>query len=292
TGVAPQEEEMSIESNLRRVAHLLRRAGFGGSPDEIRSYAGMDFDQAVDHLVDYDAVANDALEASVADLEETLGTARLPAIQHIWLHRMLSTARPLEEKMTLFWHDHFATANYKVGRPPAMYAQIGLLRANAMADFGTLLRAVSRDPAMLRWLDNNTNRKSSPNENYARELMELFTLGSGNYTELDVREAARAFTGWFFNRDGEFVFNRNQHDFGEKTFLGQTGPWDGDDVLDIILQQPAAAPFIAEKLYRFFVHDHPSSDTIARLADQFRASGYSIRELVRAILHSPDFLSD
>ena len=114
--------------------------------------------------------------------------------------------------MTLFWHDHFATANYKVGRPPAMYEQNQLLRANAMGDFRAMLQGVSRDPAMIRWLDNNTNRKNSPNENYARELMELFTMGPGNYSEDDVREGARAFTGWFFNRDAGFVFNPNQHD--------------------------------------------------------------------------------
>jgi uncharacterized protein (DUF1800 family) len=173
-----------------------------------------------------------------------------------------------------------------------MYDQNKLLHANAMGDFRTMLKAISRDPAMLRWLDNNTNRKNSPNENYARELMELFTLGVGNYSEQDVREAARAFTGWFFNRDQGFVFNRNQHDFDDKTFLGRTGPWDGDDVLDIILDQPVTASFIAEKLFRLFVHDHPSPTAINRLADVFRTTGYNVRELVRAILHSPEFSSD
>jgi uncharacterized protein (DUF1800 family) len=283
---------MAISSDQRRIAHLLRRAGFGASPGEISVYLGLGFDAAVDRLVDYDRVPNDDLDAQLAALEAQLDMTKLPAIQTVWLYRMLRTARPLEEKMTLFWHDHFATANAKVGRPPAMYAQNQLLRANAMGDFPTMLKGVSRDPAMLRWLDNNANRKSSPNENYARELMELFTMGPGNYTEEDVREGARAFTGWFFTREGAFAFNRNQHDPGNKTFLGRTGPWDGDDIIDIILEQPVTARFIAEKLFAFFVHDHPSPTAINRLADVFRGSGYSIRELVRAILRSPEFSSD
>jgi len=283
---------MAVGTDQRRIAHLLRRAGFGGSPGEVADYLRVGFDAAVDRLVDYDRVPNDDVEAQVAAMEGQLDITKLPPIQQIWLYRMLATARPLEEKMTLFWHDHFATANTKVGRPPAMYEQNKLLRANAMGDFGTLLKSISRDPAMLRWLDNNVNRKGSPNENYARELMELFTMGPGNYSEDHVREGARAFTGWFFNRETGFVFNRNQHDTEMKTFLGRTGPWDGDDVIDAILDQPVTARFIAEKLFNYFVHDHPSPTTLNRLADAFRGSGYNIRELVRAILKSRDFLSD
>ncbi len=283
---------MAIGADQRQIAHLLRRSGFGGSASEISAYLRLGFEASVDRLVDYDQVPNDDLLAQVAALEATLDLTKMPSIQQIWFHRMLLTARPLEEKMTLFWHDHFATANSKVGRPAVMYDQNSFLRANAMGDFRTMLRGISRDGAMLRWLDNNSNRKNSPNENYARELMELFTMGVGNYTEQDVREGARAFTGWFANRDGSFAFNRGQHDTGQKTFLGRTGPWDGDDVLDIILEQPVTARFIAEKLFTFFVHDHPSPTTINRLADGFRGSGYSIRTLVRAILKSPEFLSD
>ena len=137
----------------------------------------------------------------VAALEGQLDMTKLASIQAVWMHRILHTARPLEEKMTLFWHNHFATANYKVGNPQAMYAQNALFRANALGSFHDLLNGVSRDPAMLRWLDSNSNRKASPNENYARELMELFTMDVGNYTETDVRESARAFTGWFYDRN-------------------------------------------------------------------------------------------
>ncbi len=278
----------------RRIPHLLRRAGFGGSPEEIAAYAQLGFEAAVDRLVDYEAIPNDALESQVAQLENELDLTKLPSIQAIWLTRMLRTAHPLEEKMTLFWHDHFATGNSKVGRPQAMYDQNNLFRTNALGNFQTLLQGVSRDPAMLRWLDSNANRKASPNENYARELMELFTMGEGNYTEQDVREAARAFTGWFVNRQEGFVFafNRNQHDTGAKTILGRTGNWDGDDVIDILLEQPATAQFMATKLFAYLVHDHPAPSTINRLANTFRGSGYDVRELVRAILRSPDFSSD
>ncbi len=282
---------MEVDAEQRRISHLLRRAGFGGTPNELKAYRQLGFDAAVAQLVDYERVPNDALEAQVAELEEQLDLTKLPSVQQIWLLRMLLTAHPLEEKMTLFWHNHFATANYKVGNAEAMYAQNQFLRANALGDFRAMLRGISRDPAMLRWLDGNQNRKGSPNENYARELMELFTLGIGNYTEDDVREVARAFTGWFVDRDQGFVFNANQHDFEDKTILGQTGPWDGDDALDIILDQSAAAQHLAEKLFTFFVHDHPTPSTLSRLANLFRESQYSVRELVRAILHSPEFSS-
>jgi uncharacterized protein (DUF1800 family) len=272
--------------------HLLRRAGFGGTASEIDAYGALGFEAAVDRLVSYEAVPNDALEERVVGLEAELDLTRLASVQTIWLFRMLRTAHPLKEKMTLFWHDHFATANTKVGRPALMYDQNKLLRANALGSFRTLLAAIARDPAMLRWLDGNANRKQAPNENFARELMELFTMGIGSYTEEDVREAARAFTGWFVDRNFEFAFNRNQHDFGEKTVLGQRGPWDGEDILDIILGQPATARHIAGKLFRFFVHDHPTAQAIEQLAAAFRDSGHSVREIVRRILLSAEFSSE
>ena len=282
---------MAQPSERRRIAHLLRRAGFGATAEEMASYGQLGFEGAVQRLLDYQSVSNEPLEAQVAAMEGQLDMTRLPSIQTIWLHRILHTTRPLEEKMTLFWHNHFATANYKVGNPPFMYAQNALFRGNALGNFRDLLYGVSRDPAMLRWLDSNANRRASPNENYARELMELFTMGVGNYSEQDVRESARAFTGWFFDRNQGFVFNRNQHDFGEKTFLGRTGAWDGDDIVDIILEQPVTAEFMARKFFTFFVHDHPTPSTVARLADVFRGTGYSTKELMQAILTSSEFSS-
>jgi uncharacterized protein (DUF1800 family) len=280
----------------QRYAHLLRRTGFGGSPAEIDAAMRMGWDAAIDQIVDFDQVSNDNLEADVAAVEATVlaqPRPQLAAIQAIWLYRMLNTARPLEERMTLFWHDHFATANYKVANPAAMYAQNQLIRSNALGSFRTLLSSIARDPAMLRWLDSNSNRRASPNENFARELQELFTMGVGSgYTETDVREAARAFTGWFFDRNQGFVFNRNQHDADDKTYLGRTGPFDGDDIINIILEQPVTAEYMATKLFGFFVHDHPTPSRIAALADTFRGSDYNVRELVRSILHSPEFASD
>ena len=283
---------MAHLTGSRRIAHLLRRAGFGASPEELSAYSRLGFDAAIDRLVGYERVPNDRVETHVAQMEEELELTRLASIQEIWLYRLLHTARPLEEKMTLFWHDHFATANYKIGRPELMYAQNNFFRTHALGSFRQILYGISRDPAMLLWLDSNANRKGRPNENYARELMELFSMGVDNYTEEDVREAARAFTGWFYDRNVGFVFNENQHDYEEKTFLGQTGDWDGDDIVNIILDQPITAEYMARKLFSFFVHDHPSPDAITRLAGVFRGSQYSIRELVQAILRSPEFRSD
>ncbi len=285
----------------QRMAHLLRRAGFGSAPDELNMYLKLGWDAAVDRLVNYEQVPNKAADAKTASMEWDLLASWDPAVTNqpplngyvlIWLTRMLATARPLEEKMTLFWHNHFATANYKVANPPMMYDQNQLFRANALGNFPDLVLAVAKDPAMLRWLDSNSNRKAQPNENFARELMELFTLGVGNYSEDDVREAACAFTGWFLDPKLGFAFNQNQHDDGDKAFLGQTGPWNGDDVITILFQQPAAATFLATKLFKYFVHDDPSPSTVARLAEAFHSSGYNVRVLVKAILTSPDFTSD
>ena len=283
---------MAIASERRQMTHLLRRAGFGGTPEEIDSYQGLGFKAAVNRLVDYEQVPNDALEARVAQMESEFDLTKLPSIQAVWLQRMLITARPLEEKMTLFWHDHFATANSKVGRPQVMYDQNKFFRSHALGGYKDILQGISRNPAMIRWLDGNSNRKAHPNENYARELMELFTLGVGHYSEVDVREAARAFTGWFLDRDYQFTFNARQHDTGSKTLLGKTGKWDGDDVLNVILAQPRAAEHLSGKLFSYFIHDHPSQATVRQLADTFRTSGYKVRELVRATLLHPDFLSE
>jgi uncharacterized protein (DUF1800 family) len=283
---------MAKLTERRRIAHLLRRAGFGATAEETAAYSQIGFDAAVQRLLDYQSVPNDQVDSQVAVMEGQLDMTRLPSIQAIWMYRILNTSRPLEEKMTLFWHNHFATANFKVGNPQAMYAQSALFRTNALGNFRDLLYGVSRDPAMLRWLDSNSNRKASPNENYARELMELFTMGVGNYSEQDVRESARAFTGWFYDRNQGFVFNRNQHDFAQKTFLGRTGEWDGDNIVSIILDQPVTAEFMARKFFSFFVYDNPTPSTVAHLADMFRGSGYSTKELMRAILTSPEFSSD
>jgi len=207
-----------------------------------------------------------------------------------WGERMLGTTRPLEEKLTLFWHGHFATGNTKVRDARMMVRQNEMLRANANGSFRDLLLGILRDPAMLVYLDNGENVKDHPNENFGRELLELFSLGVGNYTERDIREGARAFTGWT-NDVLEFKFDAEQHDFGEKTFLGRTGPFDGDDIIDILLEQPAAAEFIAAKLYRYFVREEIDDAVRAELAAVFRDAGYELQPLLTRIFLSRDFYS-
>jgi uncharacterized protein (DUF1800 family) len=192
--------------------------------------------------------------------------------------------------MTLFWHDHFVSSQQKVRIARLMYGQNAMLRTNALGNFGALLHAAAKDPAMLLYLDGAQNRKGQPNENFAREVMELFTLGEGHYTEQDVKEAARAFTGWSLNREtGEYLFRPGLHDFGSKTVLGRSGNFDGDAVLDILLAQSSTAEFVTAKLWREFVSPDPDASEIRRIAQAFRASSYDIKVALRAILLSDAF---
>src|SRR5215213_4963316 len=241
---------MGQDGERTRVAHLLRRAGFGASEQGLNEYAQLGFDGAVSRLVNYE---------SVPETPDRLAPEEV-GLQVWWLDKMVHTARPLQEKMTLFWHGHLTSALRKVKDPTLLWTQNELLRANALGNYGEILRAISRDAAMIRWLDLQTNRKGAPNENYARELMELFTLGVGNYTEDDVDEVARAYTGWSTTPEGAFIFRRMQHDFGTKTILGQTGDFDGDGVSDLLAAHPATARFMASKLFRFFAYANPEPE--------------------------------
>jgi len=207
-----------------------------------------------------------------------------------WANRMFSTRRPLEEKLTLFWHGHFATGENKVRDYRMMIRQNEMLRARASGAFRDLLVGILKDPAMLVYLDNGENVKKHPNENFGRELLELFTMGVGNYTERDVREAARAFTGWT-NDVLAFRFDADQHDFGQKTFLGRTGTFDGEDIIDAILAQPVTAEFVAAKVYRFFVCDEIAGPVKADLGRTYRDSGYQMKPLLKRIFLSKDFYS-
>jgi len=269
----------------RRAAHLHRRAGFGGSPEELDLAVGLGREGAVARLVDYEAISSADLDAyldlSGLNVTDSNSTVRW------WYLRMQYTPRPLEEKMTLFWHNHFATSVEKVD-PVMMYVQNTIFRQNAMGKFGDLLFRVSTDPAMLIWLDNATNTKRAPNENFAREVMELFTMGIGTYTQHDVTNAARAFTGWTL-RDGHFFYAAAAHDSLPKTFLGNTGNFFGKDILDILAARPETAAFITRKLSRFFIGTDPSPELWARLQESFAASAGDIRETVRQILLSEDF---
>ncbi len=271
-----------------RVRHLLWRAGFGASPGELARFREMGLQATIDHLVDFDAVDDGALDTRLAaqelDLEQSLNQ-----IQRWWLQRMAYTARPLQEKMTLLWHGILTSSFRIVGRGPYVIEQNNLFRERGMGRYDELLKAVSRDPAMLIYLDSRTNKKAAPNENYSRELMELFSLGVGHYTEEDVRESARAFTGWQFRRRTGFYLNARQHDNGLKTFLGRTGNFDGDDVVDIIMEQPAAAEYVCTRLWSFFAYPDPEPEVIARLADVFRTHGTEVRPVVRAMFESDDF---
>ena len=207
-----------------------------------------------------------------------------------WLTEMLTTPSPLTEKMVLFWHNHFTSSLQKVRSPVLMYRQNLLLRRHALGYFGDMLHEVSKDPAMVVYLDNATNRKGHPNENFAREVMELFTLGEGNYGEQDVKEAARAFTGWSIDPEsGEFVFRRQAHDEDQKTVLGRSGNFDGDAVLDILLAQPRTADFVVAKLWREFVSPNPDAAEVRRIARMFRDNRYNIKVALRALLVSDAF---
>jgi len=207
-----------------------------------------------------------------------------------WANRMLTTRRPLEEKLTLFWHGHFATGENKVRDYRMMLRQNLMFRANASGNFRALLVGLLKDPAMLVYLDNGENVKAHPNENFGRELLELFTMGVGNYSERDVREAARAFTGWT-NDVLEFKLDGDQHDAGQKTFLDRTGPLGGEDIIDIILTRQVTSEFVAAKLYRFFVREEIAAPVTAALGRTFRESGYQVKPLLKRIFLSKDFYS-
>jgi hypothetical protein len=275
------------------AAHLYRRAAFGASREELLHAQRVGPQATLKFLL--------AGRPEAADLLPTLTDVGRHAasddggdpLRGWWLYCILQGGHPLREKMTLFWHNHFATSLAKVQRPDLMFRQNCLLRRHALGKFGPLLQAVSKDPAMLIWLDSNSNVKGRPNENYARELMELFSLGVGHYTEKDIREAARAFTGW--HTDGEeFDFDARLHDDGPKTVLGQAGNWNGDDVVRIILGRPDPARFLVRKLYLFFISETASvpDALLEPLCEAFRKSDYDVAALLKILLGSRHFYSE
>jgi uncharacterized protein (DUF1800 family) len=288
--------------------HLLNRTSFAASPADIEAFAGLTREQAVDRLLSWagkpaitppPAWADEPFE-SLRRFRGMSAEDRKLALREVfqkgfelrswWLTEMLATPSPLTEKMTLFWHNHFVSSQQKVRSPQLMYRQNVLLRRHALGNFSSLLHAIARDPAMVIYLDSASNRKGQPNENFAREVMELFTLGEGHYSERDIKEAARAFTGWGIDPDrGEFVFRPRAHDDGSKTVLGRTGNLDGDAVLGILLAQPQTAELVAAKLWREFVSPNPDPGEVTRVAAVLRQSGYEIRPALRALLTSDAF---
>jgi uncharacterized protein (DUF1800 family) len=278
--------------NLQRVGHLYRRAAFGATHAELEAGLKAGPEALIAQLLKGGPGLAD-FDAEMAALAGNI--ARYNDVIHLrawWLARMLHSPYPLQEKIALFWHNHFATSFTKVQSARFMLGQYELMRRHALGSFAELLREMSGDPAMLIWLDGRNSKKGNPNENYAREIMELFSLGVGNYTEKDIREAARAFTGWEI-QGTKAVFNKQQHDDGEKTVLGQTGNWSTDDIVRICLEQPSAAPFLVRKLYRFLISETaaPSPELLAPLAEQFRKSGYDFGALVKTMLSSNLFFS-
>ncbi|MGH2454398.1 MAG: DUF1800 domain-containing protein [bacterium] len=299
-----------------KAAHLLSRAGFGGRPEEIDRLVGLGPDAAVEELLNYDRVAEtlpsldytelrqaieDAFRARQARADESTLRALQTKINRLyrekfqetrewWATHLLATRRPLQEKMVLFWHGLLVSGFPETRNPEFLYIQNQLFRRSALGNFKELILAISRDPAMLDYLDNNSNRKGKPNENYARELLELFTMGIGNYTEGDIKEAARAFTGWT-HRFGEFTFVRAQHDEGMKTFLGKSGAFDGTDIINIIFEQSATARYVPRKLFEFFAYLRAEEALIEDLGTTFRRVNFEVKPLVQAILQSEAFFS-
>ena len=305
---------MSNREDIALMAHLMRRAGFGAARDELEMLVEQGYEETVEQLI---SPPDDILRADQEILfryipsTETGGPNPIPGAAQ-WLYHMINTQRPLEEKMALFWHHIFATGNSKVDNDNHLSAQTHLFRNLGMGNYRDLLIEVAQNPAMIFWLDNNENHKRAPNENWGRELLELFSLGVGHYTETDVFECARAFTGWTIGAkiprqphhrfSWHYEFKPEEHDFGQKTFLGQTGNFDGYDIIDIILRQPACPRFIARHLYNFFVADEPqvpawlvepprNPEAIELLAETFIESGYEIRPVLRTMFNS-DFFKD
>ncbi len=287
----PYEPSRTNPWNNRLAAHLFRRAGFGAAIDRVRSASKAGLNDTLDQLFEMESAKSYDEEMAVAGRMVT-GGQDSKGLAAWWLLKMAQSPAPLLEKMTLFWHGHFATSADKVNDARGMLRQHLVLRAHALGRFESLVRQISRDVAMLVYLDSTENRKTRPNENYARELMELFCLGPGNYTEHDIKEIARCFTGWEVRRN-KFKFNSYQHDEGDKSFLGATGKFTGDDAIEIVLQQPAAARFIAKKLIRFFVFDDtPITDQLAEpVAKCLRENRFEIKPAMWMILRSKLFFS-
>lgn len=289
------EPDRKTPWNRQRAAHLYRRVAFGGTWQQVEAAIAAGPQATLDVLLgDQDKSAIEAFYASARQQAKALlGTGNLQNLPAWWLSVMIRTPAPVLERVALVWHGHFATSAAKVQDAGLMLAQNELIRQHALGKFQPLVLGMARDPAMLLWLDSATNKKAHPNENFAREVMELFCLGLGCYTEDDIKEAARAFTGWEV-RHREFTFNDFQHDEGDKSVLGQRGNWNGEDIVRILLEQPAAAQFLVGKFYRVFISEtaDPGDDVIEALAAGYREHDYDALWLMRRMLGSNLFYSE
>lgn len=298
---------MILATERDRIAHLLRRFGLGASEAEMDFYGQSSYARAVDLLTNYqDRPVPQTPTAPQLRGQDNIFLPRQVAVA--WCARMLVTQRPLEEKLTLFWHDHLAVSGDKVDSGPTMSEYLNLLRSHAAGNFRDLLMTVSKHAAMLYFLDGQLNVKGRANENFAREVMELFTLGIGHFSEKDVQEAARAFTGWTIEmrpgsrqrpepgilprRGGDFWFDESAHDDGEKTVFNQKANFKGDDIINLLVDHPQCARHIAKEMWEYFAYANPANEIIDRVATAFRKSGMEILALVRAIALDPEFVSD
>ena len=303
---------MPDKDQIALMGHLMRRAGFGAPHAELAARAARGYAATVEELLHpeaQEAVDIELLYRFIPGYEGALGP---PLNQAEWVYRMINTPRPLEEKMALFWHQLFATGNSKVDNPPELTQQIDMFRRCGLGNFRDLLVELARSPAMIFWLDNNGNHRGAINENWGRELLELFSMGVGNYSEDDIKEASRAFTGWTIgpkiprNPLGRFYwsfeYRPEDHDDGEKTFLGQTGTFNGEDIIDIVVKQPATARFLSRHLYNFFVADEPQvpswnitppndPEAIDALVASYNESGGEIRAMLRTLFNADFFKS-
>ena len=290
----PYKPSASNPWDARKVGHLYRRAGFGATHAELEAGVADGHEKTLERVLSGKPESEDFTRTSefMAGEKSMPPGAPLPRLSAWWLDRMLKTAHPLREKITLFWHNHFATSNVKVQNARYMLGQYRLMYKHALGSFKTLLVEMGTDPAMMIWLDTIQSVKGKPNENYARELMELFSLGIGNYTEADIREAARAFTGYQIEK-GAGTFNKKQHDASEKRVFGNSGTYKGEDIAGLCLENPACPKFIVAKMYRFLISESgsPDKDAIDSLAEMYRELEFDTGKLVAVMLRSNLFFS-
>ena len=303
------------DKEIALMAHLMRRAGFGATFEELETRSVKGYEATVDELLDPEGQPELERDLMMRYQPQWVSQAGLEGQQEEWTYRMINTKRPLEEKIALFWHQIFITGHAKCEYPKQQTIEFDMFRRDGLGKFDNLLQGLAKDPAMVFYLDNCMSHKDAINENWGRELLELFSMGVGmdgqiNYTEDDVKECARAFTGWtvtnsiprypYGKYEAKFIYDSGDHDFGEKTFLGETGNWNGEDIINIVAKQPGTARFISRHLYNFFVADEPQVPawqdtapgdpaTIKLLEDEYFRTNYDIRSMLRVLFNSDAF---
>ncbi|HIB12993.1 MAG TPA: DUF1800 domain-containing protein [Dehalococcoidia bacterium] len=304
-----------VDKEIALMAHLMRRAGFGATFEELEARAAKGYEATVDELLDPEGQPELERDLMMRYQPQWVSQAGLEGQQEEWTYRMINTKRPLEEKIALFWHQIFVTGHAKCEYPKQQQIEFDMFRRDGLGKFDNLLQGLAKDPAMVFYLDNCMSHKDAINENWGRELLELFSMGVGmdgqvNYTEEDVKECARAFTGWtvtnsiprypYGKYEAKFIYDSGDHDNEEKTFLGETGNWNGEDIINIVARQPGTARFVSRHLYNFFVADEPQvpawqntppgdPEAIKALEDEYFRSGYDIRSMLRVLFNSDAF---